>query len=97
MTVQDGPEYALSDADVIERWLNLFKAPPLLQRHQLEPLTNRVELDVINELVQKWRSRLCSISWHMHTLNEHIAREANAEDHCSGHFCCSLFTPAKTA
>ena len=75
-----------TDADVIERWLNLFKAPPLLQRHLVEPLTNQAELDVINELVSKWRSRLCDISWYMRSLNEHIARKANTEDHCSGHF-----------
>ena len=76
----------LSYADVIDRWLTLFKAPPLLQRHMAEPLTNQAELDVINDLVQKWRSRLCDISWYMRSLNEHIARKANNEDHCSGHF-----------
>ena len=81
----------LSDADMIERWLNLFKAPPLLLRHMVEPLTNQAELDVVNELVQKWRSRLCDISWYMRTLNEHIARKANAEDHCTGHFWESRF------
>jgi putative transposase len=36
--------------------------------------------------VKKWRERLSSISWYMRELDEHIAREANAEDGCRGRF-----------
>lgn len=76
----------LTDAEVIERWLQLFNAPPLLQRHLQQPLTNSVELDAVRDIIEKWRARLCSISWYMRALNEYIARKANEEDHSSGHF-----------
>ena len=36
--------------------------------------------------VAKLRQRLSSISWFMKSLNEHISRQANAEDDCKGHF-----------
>ena len=81
----------LSDTEVIERWLKLFNPPPLIQRHLQSPLTNKAELEVIYQLIKLWRNRLCSLSWYMRELNEFIARLANAEDHCSGHFWESRF------
>ena len=44
------------------------------------------QLTVISELVTEWRERLMSISWFMRALNEDIARQANAEDSCTGRF-----------
>jgi len=38
------------------------------------------------ECVARWRSRLVDLSWFMRCLNEYIAREANAEDGCTGRF-----------
>lgn len=43
------------------------------------------------ETLREWRSRLGDISWFMRMLNEPIARIANAEDECKGHFWESRF------
>ena len=37
-------------------------------------------------MIESWRSRLFDISWFMKVLNENIARQANKEDDCTGHF-----------
>jgi len=42
--------------------------------------------DAIEKLVELWRARLHDISWYMKSLNEHIARQANKEDKCTGRF-----------
>jgi len=40
----------------------------------------------LSECVETWRSHLMDISWFMWVLNEGIARQANAEDECTGRF-----------
>lgn len=42
--------------------------------------------DRVNTFVDTWRKRLFDISWFMKYLNEGIARRANKEDDCKGHF-----------
>ncbi|WP_429203170.1 transposase, partial [Aeromonas veronii] len=44
------------------------------------------ELAVVHQLLTQWRERLHSISWFMRLLNENLARQANQEDGCKGHF-----------
>lgn len=79
-------ETAVSDHDVLQRWLSLFRGPLLVQRHaQGEPLTP-IEQDTVRAITAQYRKRLHSLSWFMKCLNEPIARRANAEDQCSGHF-----------
>lgn len=75
-----------SDTEVINRWLELCKGPDIIHRHRAEPLTSEAEMEVVNSIIQQWRERLSSISWFMKCLNEYIARKANREDRCTGHF-----------
>jgi hypothetical protein len=37
-------------------------------------------------MIEVYRERLASLSWFMKCLNEPIARQANQEDNCTGHF-----------
>ena len=75
-----------SQQEVITRWLQIFKAPDIINRHNKSALTTNAELNVVNTIVETWRERLGSISWFMKCLNAHIARKANSEDNCTGHF-----------
>lgn len=75
-----------SDAEVIERWLKLFRGPPLIHRCLLAETLTEAEQEKVAEIVADWRARLADISWFMRCLNEHIARQANQEDGCSGRF-----------
>jgi REP element-mobilizing transposase RayT len=75
-----------SQKEVIVRWLQLFKAPDIVKRHINSPLTTSAELAVVDDIIETWRERLGNISWFMKCLNEHIARKANLEDKCTGHF-----------
>ncbi|MEX2469588.1 MAG: transposase [Pseudohongiellaceae bacterium] len=75
-----------SAEEVIERWLKLFKGPPVVRKHRAkEPLT-LVEQDALASWIEVWRDRLGDLSWYKRCLNEVIARMANAEDNCSGRF-----------
>ena len=44
------------------------------------------EREQLDSLIDRWRPRLYDISWFMKVLNENIAKRANQEDECSGHF-----------
>ncbi|OED39325.1 hypothetical protein AB833_15420 [Chromatiales bacterium (ex Bugula neritina AB1)] len=52
------------------------------KKEPIEPW-EREQLDVF---VDTWRTRLFNISWFMKFLNDGIARRANKEDECTGHF-----------
>ena len=75
-----------SDTEVVERWLSLFKGPLLIQQwHAGEPLC-KAQLDTVSDMIAIYRQRLSNLSWFMKCLNEPIARQANQEDKCTGHF-----------
>jgi len=73
-----------SDREVIRRWKLLFTGPVLIQRFLDGACRSPAELDKVVEIIAEWRSRLSDISWFMRCLNEHIARQANQEDGCTG-------------
>jgi len=72
--------------EVIERWHRLYKGKVLSQRFLKGEELDKAELKLVKELAELWRERLMSISWFMRALNEPVAREANAEDECTGKF-----------
>lgn len=75
----------LSKEEVIERWTQLFNAPPIVERWRngtaVDAERQRAEL-----IIESWRARLSDLSWFMKCLNEHLARRANIEDNCDGRF-----------
>lgn len=72
--------------EVIEHWHQLFAGHLLSQRYLRGETMSKAELKKLEESVSQWRHRLMDISWFMRVLNENIARQANAEDNCTGRF-----------
>jgi len=72
--------------EVVERWNQLFGGTVLSGRYPREEPLLEVEQQQLDDLVETWRERLTSVSWFMRCLNEQIARKANEEDQCTGHF-----------
>ncbi len=77
---------AWSTRETIERWHGLFSGNPLSQRFLSGQALCEAELRAVEEKAEIWRGNLMSVSWFMRCLNEHIARQANAEDNCTGRF-----------
>ena len=84
--VDDKKANRLSDKAILLRWFKLSKMTPLGQKFLYgEPLSDGQKV-FLNKEVAEYRTRLSSISWFMRMLNEYIARRANKEDECTGHF-----------
>lgn len=75
-----------SDDEVLERWTCLYRGPLLVQRYRDGETLTEPELSTLRSIVAVFRRRLTSLSWFMKCLNEPIARRANREDQCTGHF-----------
>jgi hypothetical protein len=71
---------AWSDDEVVQRWYRLYRRKAV----ETEQIPSASKLDP--EQIAVWRARLFDISWFMRALNEPIARRANREDNCKGHF-----------
>ena len=74
--------------EVLERWTRLFSGPLLVTRYLSEARGQMTgaEIAKVEEMGKDYRARLHDLSWFMRTLNEHIARKANAEDGVKGRF-----------
>jgi len=74
--------------EVLEHWTRLFSGPLLVTRYLSEERAQMTgaEIAKVEEFGEEYRSRLHDLSWFMRTLNEHIARQANAEDGVKGRF-----------
>lgn len=77
--------------DVLARWGSLFKGPLIVQRYLKGEYLVDAERRFLERTVTVYRKRLAGLSWFMKCLNEPIAREANREDDCTGHFWESRF------
>ncbi len=75
-----------SDDEVLDRWTALFRGPLLVQQYRDGLPLSDAELETLASTITVYRKRLASLSWFMKCLNEPIARRANAEDRCTGHF-----------
>jgi REP element-mobilizing transposase RayT len=74
--------------ELLERWTRLFSGPLLVTRYLSDERGRMTgaEIAKVEELGAEYRARLHDLSWFMRTLNEHIARKANAEDGVKGRF-----------
>ena len=80
-----------SAESIVRRWHCIFSGTESSQKYlNNEPLES-YEKPQLDTLIDIWRNRLHSISWFMKVLNENIARQANKEDNCTGHFWESRF------
>ena len=72
--------------DIVQKWHQLFNSKDVSRKYLEGETLEPIEVDQVNALIETWRARLFDISWFMKVLNENIARQANKEDDCTGHF-----------
>ena len=79
---------AWSTEQVLQRWTQLFTGPLLVQRYlsSARAVMGESEREKVREMAETFRARLFDLSWYMRVLNESLARQANAEDGCTGRF-----------
>ena len=75
-----------SNEEVAQRWTTLYQGPILVQQWLSGASINKAQQQTVDDIIAIWRERLSSLSWFMKCLNEPIARKANQEDKCTGHF-----------
>jgi len=73
---------------VLKRWTTLYTGSSLVNKYLSDARSemSQGEIDLVLELAETYRNRLFDLSWFMRSLNETIARMANAEDRVKGRF-----------
>ncbi|QTL34931.1 transposase [Pseudoalteromonas viridis] len=84
--VDDKKANRLHDKAIVIRWHKLFKGNWLTHKFVEGNVLNPSERIMLDDIIEKYRERLASISWFMRVLNEDIARRANKEDGYKGRF-----------
>ena len=77
---------SLTNLEVVQLWHQLYAGTLLSQKFERGEELSASQQAMLDERIEEWRSRLMSISWFMRRLNETVARLANEEDQCTGHF-----------
>ncbi|WP_018950060.1 transposase [Thioalkalivibrio sp. ALMg11] len=75
-----------SESEVMERWERLFSLPLLVARYRAGQTRTEAERERAQAQIALWRERLQDLSWFMRSLNEPLARRANAEEGCKSRF-----------
>jgi len=77
--------------EVFRRWTALYKGPLLIRKYLDGETLSDAEFKTLQSFEARFKERLTDLSWFMKCLNEPIARQANKEDDCTGHFWQSRF------
>lgn len=80
-----------SPKSIARRWHSVFSGNTVSTKFLNDEAMEPYEREAIDTYIDLWRGRLHIISWFMKALNEKIARQANKEDDCTGHFWESRF------
>ena len=75
-----------SPKSIVERALQLVSGNEVISAYLKDENIEPHKHEQLNTFVNTWRNRLFNISWFMKILNEGVARRANREDECKGHF-----------
>lgn len=75
----------MTQDEVIKRWTAIHPSKEEL-KHIYDSKGNIKDSPQVKKIIRTWKRRLLSISWYMSALNYNIARRANKEDGCKGHF-----------
>ena len=76
----------VSPKSIVKRWHQLFAGFEVSRKFINGEFIEPHEREQLDSLIDKWRPRLYDISWFMKVLNQNIAKRANQEDDCTGHF-----------
>ena len=74
---------------ILTQWHKLYKGTLLTQRYMNDAKRHELttaEIETVISTADVYRQRLYDISWYMKSINEYVARQANKEDECTGHF-----------